>query len=219
MTGRRGPVGRLVQFLQSFGPRASEELVARLHGQVGAGIAAVETITAMLGGELPSEVAVARLVDVEHEGDRQRAEFVDLLARTLVTPLDREDLYRCSRALDDLVDELRDFAREWRLIGGPDGGPFARVLAKLHAALQEATGVVSQLSKAEELEDGMLVGALRAANQVRMVHEDEITTLLVGEVTMEVLRARELLHRLDAVGMHLVTALTILADSMVKRGE
>jgi len=160
-----------------------------------------------------------QLIDIEHEGDRQRAEFVDLLARTLVTPLDREDLYRCSRALDDLVDELRDFAREWRLIGGPDGGPLVRVLDKLRAALFEATAVVSELGKAEELADGMLVGALRAANQVRVVHEDEITSLLQGEVTMEVLRSRELLHRLDAVGLHLVTALTILADSMVKRGE
>jgi hypothetical protein len=219
MTAQRGPIARLVRFLQSFGPRASKELVARLLGQLGAGTSAVATITAMLKGEVAPEEAIAQLVDIEHEGDRQRAEFVDLLARTLVTPLDREDLYRCSRALDDLVDELRDFAREWRLIGGLDGVRLVRVLDKLRGALGEATTVIAELGKAEELADGMLVGALRAANQVRMVHEDEITSLLQGEVTMEVLRSRELLHRLDAVGLHLVAALTILADSMVKRGE
>jgi hypothetical protein len=219
MTAQRGPIARLVRFLQSFGPRASKELVARLLGQLGAGTSAVATITAMLKGEVAPEEAIAQLVDIEHEGDRQRAEFVDLLARTLVTPLDREDLYRCSRALDDLVDELRDFAREWRLIGGLDGVRLLRVLDKLRGALGEATTVIAELGKAEELADGMLVGALRAANQVRMVHEDEITSLLQGEVTMEVLRSRELLHRLDAVGLHLVAALTILADSMVKRGE
>lgn len=218
MSARQGPVRRLVRFLQSFGPRASEELVARLRGQLAAGLSAVATITSMLSGELASDAAIAQLVDIEHEGDRQRAAFVDLLSRTLVTPLDREDLYRCSRSLDDLVDELRDFAREWRLIGSADSSPLVRVLDELRVALDETTTVVAELGKAEELADGVLVGALRAAMQVRMVHEDEITALLQGEVTMEVLRSRELLHRLDAVGLHLVTALTILADSMVKRG-
>lgn len=220
MTRRdHGLFGRFVRFLQGFGPRAGEELVARLQAQLAAGVGAVETIVSMLRGELAVDDAVSKLVEIEHDGDRERAAFVDLLARTLVTPLDREDLYRCSRALDDVVDELRDFAREWRLLAGVDADPLVRVLEQLHTALQETAEVLAHLAKAETLESGMIVGALRCANQVREAHEDEITALLDGEVTMGVLRARELLHRLDAVGTHLTSALTILADSMVKRGE
>ena len=37
------------------------------------------------------------------------------LAGVLVTPVDREDLFRLSRSIDDVLDNLRDFVREWDL--------------------------------------------------------------------------------------------------------
>ncbi len=36
---------------------------------------------------------------------------------------------------------------------------------------------------------------------------------------MDLLRTRELLHRLDAVGRHLVAGLNIIVDGLVKREE
>jgi uncharacterized protein Yka (UPF0111/DUF47 family) len=41
---------------------------------------------------------------VEHEGDRIAREMEDALARTFVTPIDREDLQKLSVELDDILD-------------------------------------------------------------------------------------------------------------------
>src|SRR3954464_3128605 len=40
--------------------------------------------------------------ELEHEGDRLTHEVIDLLNRTFVTPLDRDDMYRLATAIDDV---------------------------------------------------------------------------------------------------------------------
>jgi uncharacterized protein len=56
-------------------------------------------------GDLP-----ARIVDLEHEGDRITHEIVKRLNATFVTPIDREDLYGLATQLDDVVDYTEEAA-------------------------------------------------------------------------------------------------------------
>ncbi len=210
---------RFVHFFQSFGPRASKELVANLLSHLDADAQGVGLVISMLQGGLDRDASLAEMSKVEHAGDQLRTELVDTLAKTLVTPIDREDLYRFSRAIDDLLDELRDFVREWWLLQGANSQPLLHVLSDLAAAIDSAKVVVATIGEPKSGGATQLVEALRLANRVRCTHEDEITALFQGEVTMELLRERELLHRLDSIGMHLVQGLNTIADSFVKRGE
>ena len=50
----------------------------------------------------------------------------------LIAPIDREDLFRLSRSIDDVLDNLRDFTREWDLFGIE--------AAKAYLSLLNATG-------------------------------------------------------------------------------
>ena len=55
----------------------------------------------------------SRLADIreaEHEGDRLTHEVVNLLNRTFVTPLDRDDMYRLASAIDDVCDHIDEAA-------------------------------------------------------------------------------------------------------------
>lgn len=55
----------------------------------------------------------ARLRDIrelEREGDRLTHEVVNLLNRTFVTPLDRDDMYRLASAIDDVCDHIDEAA-------------------------------------------------------------------------------------------------------------
>jgi uncharacterized protein Yka (UPF0111/DUF47 family) len=45
-----------------------------------------------------------RVKDIEREADELRRVLVEELNRTYVTPMDREDIYALSRAIDDIVD-------------------------------------------------------------------------------------------------------------------
>lgn len=213
------PFARFTKFVRSFGPRASEELFQNLLDHLELDSQAVDLVATMVRGETDHDIAASRLTEIEHGGDQLRTKFVDILARTLVTPLDREDLYRFSRAVDDLLDELRDFVREWKLLVDVPADPLLHVLTELAQALSSTSHLIESLSHTESLSSELLVEALRRAIRVRRVHEDEITLLFEGEITMTMLRTRELLHRLDSIGVHLVTGLNIVADSLVKRGE
>src|SRR5919202_6047556 len=46
--------------------------------------------------------------ELEHEGDRLTREIINLLNRTFVTPLDRDDMYRLASAIDDVCDHIEE---------------------------------------------------------------------------------------------------------------
>jgi uncharacterized protein len=55
--------------------------------------------------------------DLEHQGDEIVHQMLDALARTFVTPIDREDLQMLSKRLDDITDLLNKAARVCVLFG------------------------------------------------------------------------------------------------------
>src|SRR3954453_18868353 len=48
--------------------------------------------------------------ELETEGDRLTREVINLLNRTFVTPLDRDDMYRLATAIDDICDYIDEAA-------------------------------------------------------------------------------------------------------------
>lgn len=52
--------------------------------------------------DVPARVQEIR--DKEHEGDRLTHELLDMVDRTFVTPLEREDIHLLARGLDDICD-------------------------------------------------------------------------------------------------------------------
>ncbi|TDD69517.1 DUF47 family protein [Jiangella aurantiaca] len=52
-----------------------------------------------------ADIAV-RLKEVEHQGDEHTHDIVRRVNSTFVTPFDREDIYRLSGALDDVLDDV-----------------------------------------------------------------------------------------------------------------
>jgi uncharacterized protein len=65
-------------------------------------------------GTIDDEV-VKRIRDFEHEGDTLSHEIVDLLNRTFITPLDREDIYALANTLDDVLDLINAMSNRMKL--------------------------------------------------------------------------------------------------------
>ena len=100
---------RGVKFVRSFGPEASRDLIGILLDHLDVDAKAIEVVRSMLRGQLDAEIAVKDVGDLEHRGDELRSHLVTVLTHALVTPIDREDIYRLSRSIDDVLDGLRDF--------------------------------------------------------------------------------------------------------------
>jgi hypothetical protein len=218
-----GRVNRLRRFGRSLTGASAAALVDNLAGHLDVAIEGVELAILAIGGEDgPAEgsAPIAALMEAaEHRGDSMRRSLVSSLAECLTPPLDREDLFRLSRAIDDVLDNTRDFFREWRLYRPEHERRLASLLEAASGGLEELRHAVVAIQADPDAASPHLLAAKQQAHQVRRRYESEVASLLAGgEVTVEVLKHRELLRRLDVVGIRLDEAVDILFDALVKRG-
>ncbi len=199
--------------------RSQSELVDSLTGQVDAAIEAVLLARKATDGRVPTAQARTRMGELENTGDRYRGEVVTRLSRTLVTPIDREDLFRLSRSIDDVLDNLRDFARELDLFGPGVGSEL------LHPSMDAIGGALGQMRGAVTVlatePDQAINGSLRTkklVNEVRASYQLGLAGLFDAEFDDHTLKRRELLRRLDVVGLRIGEAADALADGGLKRG-
>jgi uncharacterized protein len=102
--------------------------------------------------------------ELEHEGDRLTREVINLLNRTFVTPLDRDDMYRLASAIDDICDYIDEAAdnidayevRDVPLKAHQQAEVIHRAASRLHEAVERLEGFKDsqrQLVALRELED------------------------------------------------------------------
>jgi uncharacterized protein len=112
----------------------------------------------LLAGWPSSRDRLRDIRELENEGDRLTREVIDLLNRTFVTPLDRDDMYRLASAIDDVcdyIDEAADNIDAYEVREVPQ-----RAREQAAARLHEAVGLLEgfrdsskQLVALRELED------------------------------------------------------------------
>ncbi|MGD9641480.1 MAG: DUF47 domain-containing protein [Elusimicrobiales bacterium] len=61
------------------------------------------------------EETVKQIKNFEHEGDTLSHEIVDMLNRTFITPIDREDIYALANTLDDILDMINSMSNRIKL--------------------------------------------------------------------------------------------------------
>ena len=102
--------------------------------------------------------------EAEHEGDRLTHEVINLLNRTFVTPLDRDDMYRLATVIDDICDHIDEAAdnidayevRDVPLRAQQQADVIYRAASRLHEAVELLEGFKDshrQLFALRELED------------------------------------------------------------------
>lgn len=199
--------------------RSGRRFVVLLTGHVDATLEGARLAVRATMGEVAPDDAWIAMTDVEHRGDDFRSELVRLLSTTIITPIDREDMYRISTSIDDVLDNLRDFMRECDLFVVLERHRLTPVLEAITLATEALRSAIEVIAVRPQEITRRAVIAKRAGNEIRRQYELQLAELFVGEVTMEVLKQRELLRRLDVVGLRLGEAANALSDAAVKRSE
>lgn len=191
--------------------------VALLREQVACVEEVLQVIGTAVSGDADARDVRVQVVDLEHRGDRARGEFVRELASAVAPPLDREDLFRVSRSVDDVLDNLRDLAREFELFAVEDNGVFGDPLDAVERAVSQLGEAIECIADAPDQLGDSALAANRAGTTVRRRYQEAVAALLVGTVDVIMLKRRELLRRIDVVGLRLGEAADALADGAVKR--
>lgn len=210
---------RLVRLISDLHGSGRRHFVTLLDEQLKATHQAVQLLDTTSIRQISWDDASTEIGIIEHRGDNARAQLVVRLSQSLVTPVDREDLFRISRSIDDVLDNIRDFVRECALFEPQDLQYFPPVIEKIGAAvvlLQQA--VQALLANPAQISQRSLA-AKKAGNQIRRCYDEQLATLFDGALTVEIFKVRELLRRLDVIGLRLGEAADALADAAIKRSE
>ncbi|MEV1246646.1 DUF47 family protein [Nonomuraea sp. NPDC049750] len=195
--------------------RTDRVLIEQIITQLDAAAAGVWLATASATGEIDPATARARMVEVEHEGDEARAALVGQMRRSLTSPIDREDLFRFSRAIDDVLDAVRDFVRELHLFAAPPDPSYASPLQALSAGIEQLTEAARLLPARPRAAAEAARGAKKPG--VRVAYQLSLAEVLSAPLTRDTIKVTLLLTRLDAAGTSLAAAVDTLADGVIKR--
>jgi hypothetical protein len=217
----RKPQGRLARWgrrlAQDLSGRSGDRLIELLADQLACTTRGAGLTERLASGEVAIGTAHERMRRIEHDGDQARARLVSELSRVLASPVDAEDLFRVSRCVDDVLDNLRDFVREVDLYDPADPS-FARPLTEaLQQGLEELQTAVAQLHGPAGRPRSGTLATQKAAGQMRRHYQYQLADLFDKPLDADTLKQQELLRRLDIVGIRLAEAAAALADGALKR--
>jgi hypothetical protein len=208
---------RARRIIYDLAGRSHYRVVDMLLCQIDEARSGAELAMSVASGVLPSARGRAQMGEIEHAGDGYRGELVVELSAALTTPIDREDLFRLSRSVDDVLDNLRDYVRETDLFAVPAAPDSVPALAAVEEGLAQLRLAVAALPSGPRGVAELALAARKSSGRVRAFYQFALADLLVGPVGAETLKRRELLRRVDVIGLRLGECADALADAMLKR--
>lgn len=133
----------------------------------------------------------------EHEADQVHYQLVDAINRTFITPIDRDDLFRLSTAIDDLADYAWTTVKDLRIY---DILPDKNLCAMAEILLGMADGL---LICVKNLEHGRSVVASEATkvkkleNKLNERYHESIAELFASDDFKKILKYREIYSHMN----------------------
>jgi uncharacterized protein len=166
------------------------------------------------------ESAAKRVSQCEKDADELRRILIDELNRSFVTPIDREDIFSLSRAIDDIVDYAYSTVDEMSVFGvGPN--PFLqRMVSVLCEAAEEIQLSVGVLTQRPNLASQHAAKAKVLENQAETIYREAIADLFRGPKSVDdivyMLKLREIYRHLSNAADRGDETANIIGDIVVK---
>jgi predicted phosphate transport protein (TIGR00153 family) len=156
----------------------------------------------------------------EKEADEVRRILVDELNRTFVTPIDREDIFALSRAIDDILDYAYSTLDEMTVLHVTPNTYLQRMASLLRDAANEVHLAMLRLKDHPGVAVDHAQRAKALENRVESVYREAIAALFEGpadpEHIVEMLKLREIYRHLSNAADQGDEAANIISNVVVK---
>jgi predicted phosphate transport protein (TIGR00153 family) len=160
------------------------------------------------------------LTATEKEADEVRRILIDELLRTFITPIDREDIFALSRAIDDVIDYAYSTVDEMEILNVSPTTYMHRIASLLRDAAFEIQVGVLQLEDHPRVASEHAQRAKALENRVENVYREAVADLFSGpqdvEHIVEMLKMREVYRHLSNAADRGDEAANVIADIVVK---
>jgi len=161
-----------------------------------------------------------RVTQAEKEADELRRILVDELNRTFITPIDREDIFALSRAIDDILDYGYSTVDEMDILDVAPNAHLRRMASLLKDAANEIHQATLRLKDHPSVAYEHAMRAKALENRVETVYREALADLFQGPATsehiIEMLKLRELYRHLSNSADRGDEAANVITDIVVK---
>lgn len=164
---------------------------------------------------------VARITELEHEGDAITHQIMEQLHRTFVTPLDREDIALLTERLDDVMDFIEDAANAMLLYRIEQPTTRAREMAAILVAMTSELVVAVPLLRSRSKMKGILghcVEINRLENEADAIVRHALAELFDDTPIADVIKWREIYEHLETAADKGEDVANVLEGVVLKHG-
>jgi predicted phosphate transport protein (TIGR00153 family) len=166
----------------------------------------------------PTEENAGRVKEIEHEADELRRVLVEELHQTFVTPIDREDIYALSRAVDDIVDYANTTVDEMEIYQVSPEDHLREMVEILRKATREISDAVKILASYPHIAMEHAVKAKAYENEMEKAYHAALADLFKKTDTVYMLKMRELYRHLSNAADRCDQAANIICSIVMKAG-
>lgn len=153
---------------------------------------------------------------LEREADHLRRILIQALDKSFVTPIDREDIYNLSRAIDDIVDYAYTTVEELEMYGVKGDVHVSEMVDILMKGSQELNDAIDTLEEHPKIAIEHAVKAKAYENTMEKAYRLALADLFKGDDTVYMLKMREIYRHLSNAADRVDEAANIISSIVMK---
>jgi predicted phosphate transport protein (TIGR00153 family) len=157
-----------------------------------------------------------RVKEIEKEADELRRVLVEELHKTFVIPMDREDIYALSRAIDDIVDYANSTVDEMEIYEMASDAHLREMVDILRKAALEISDAVKILEAYPNIAMEHAVKAKFYENTMEKAYHSALADLFKKTDTIYMLKMREIYRHLSNAADRSDEAANIICSIVMK---
>jgi predicted phosphate transport protein (TIGR00153 family) len=157
-----------------------------------------------------------RVKEIEREADELRRILVEELHQTFVTPMDREDIYALSRAIDDIMDYANSTVDEMKIYEVSPEEHLQEMVDILGKAAREISDAVRILETYPHIAMQHAVKAKSYENAMEKAYHTALADLFKKTDTVYMLKMREIYRHLSNAADRSDEAADIICSVVMK---
>jgi len=154
--------------------------------------------------------------NIEREADELRRILIEELDKTFITPLDREDIFSLSRAIDDVVDYANTTVDEMEIYEVKGDEHIREMVNILRKAAREINDGVKILKDYPKIAIEHAVKAKAYENTMEKAYHQALANLFKGSDTVYMLKMREIYRHLSNAADRGDEAANIISSIVMK---
>lgn len=167
-------------------------------------------------GYLAHESDGEEIRKLEQEADDIRRVLIDELNKTFITPIDREDIFALSRAIDDVIDHARNTVKEMEVFG-VEANPHLEEMAKLlQRGAEQLVAAMKHLRKNPNVAVEYAIRAKRVENKMNDLFLAALKELFSGEDPRKMFMYREIYRHFNRSADRVDEAANVISNIVVK---